>query len=308
MSKIYFLLILFILITISCKQGYKNTSSDDPADLSAIIFTSNYPLYYFSERIGGELISLEFPASVSTDPAYWQPDPASISAMQMADLILLNGASYEKWLGKVSLPASRLYNTTDGLEDRFIPLEETVTHSHGPGGEHEHSGTAMTTWMDLTLALDQARSVKDALVSKFPHHNSEFEAAFGELEEELSRLDQDLQNITSNNPDLHVVFSHPVYQYFERRYKVKGISLHWEPDAMPAEEQWTELAHILDHHPNSSMVWEDEPLQEIASRLESMGIRILIFNPCGNLPESGDFLSIMKSNIEALRKLYVEIN
>ena len=224
--------------------------------------------------------------------------------MQQADIIFLNGASYEKWLEKVSLPSSKMVNTADGLEDRFIPLEEMVTHSHGPGGEHEHAGTAMTTWMDLSLALEQARSVKEALEDRFPEKKTDIESSFSVLEGELSKLDQELKSITYTNPDLHVIFSHPVYQYFEHRYQVRGTSLHWEPDMMPDDEQWEELAHITEHHPGSIMIWEDKPSTEIASRLESMGVGFLVFNPCGNRPDNGDFLSVMKSNTEALRNIY----
>jgi len=295
---------LVLLAMLSCKQGERKASSPDSPEKAVLVYTSNYPLYFFANRIGGDFLNLEFPASESTDPAYWQPDPEAISAMQQADLVLLNGASYEKWLGKVSLPTSRLVNTTKGLEDKFIPLEEAVTHSHGPGGEHEHSGTAMTTWLDLSLALEQAQAVKDALALKYPDQNTDFETAFNTLKVELIKLDKDLQSITSTNPDLHIVFSHPVYQYFEQRYQVKGTSLHWEPDVMPDEEQWKELSHIVEDHQGKWMVWEDEPLTEISSRLESLGIRSIVFNPCGNLPEEGDFLSVMKSNLESLRTIY----
>lgn len=295
---------LVLLAMLSCKQSERKASSPDSPEKAVLVYTSNYPLYFFANRIGGDFLNLEFPASESTDPAYWQPDPVAISAMQQADLVLLNGASYEKWLGKVSLPTSRLVNTTDGLEERFIPLEEAVTHSHGPGGEHEHSGTAMTTWLDLSLALKQAEAVKKALILKFPGQKADFDEAFTQLEAELMQLDTDLESITVANPELHVVFSHPVYQYFEQRYKVKGTSLHWEPDVMPDEEQWKELSHIVEDHQGKWMVWEDEPLTEISSRLESLGIRSIVFNPCGNLPEEGDFLSVMKSNLESLRTIY----
>lgn len=299
-----FLTVLLSLTIISCKQGVKDPSDSKPTDQTALVYASNFPLYYFAEKMGGGFIKLEFPAAESTDPAYWQPDPESISAMQQADLVLLNGASYEKWLGKVSLPSSKLVNTTEGMENRFIPLEETVTHIHGPGGEHEHAGTAMTTWMDFSLALEQARSVKEALEEKFPEKKSEIVTAYTVLEGELSKLDQELQSITYANPDLHVIFSHPVYQYFEKRYNVQGTSLHWEPDVLPDEEQWKELSHIIEHHPGSIMVWEGEPSPEIASRLESTGVRFIVFNPCGNRPDEGDFLSVMKSNLESLRTIY----
>ena len=102
------------------------------------------------------------------DPAFWEPTSADIERMQQADLILLNGAGYAKWVERATLPASKVADTTAGVSDRLLELAGTVTHSHGPEGEHEHHGWAFTTWLDPTLALDQARAVAAALQARLP--------------------------------------------------------------------------------------------------------------------------------------------
>jgi len=38
------------------------------------------------------------------DPVNWKPGSEAIARMQSADLVILNGAGYETWLGWVSLP------------------------------------------------------------------------------------------------------------------------------------------------------------------------------------------------------------
>jgi zinc transport system substrate-binding protein len=30
----------------------------------------------------------------------------------------------------------------------------------------------------------------------------------------------------------------------------------------------------------------------------------MVFDPCGNVPDSGDFLSVMKANVEAIEKAF----
>jgi len=39
-----------------------------------IIYTVNYPLAYFTERIGGEHVKVVFPVPPDMDPAFWKPD------------------------------------------------------------------------------------------------------------------------------------------------------------------------------------------------------------------------------------------
>jgi zinc transport system substrate-binding protein len=106
------------------------------------VYTVNYPLAYFAERIVGDLAEVTFPPPPDVDPAFWMPDPKTIAAYQGADLILLNGADYAKWMSKVSLPLSRLVDTSRGFEDQYIQQANLSTHSHGPGGEHTHGGVA----------------------------------------------------------------------------------------------------------------------------------------------------------------------
>lgn len=269
-----------------------------------VIYVSNYPLKYFSERIGSPLVEIKFPAAVSPDPAYWQPVAEDVTAMQQADLIILNGASYEKWLKNVTLPSSKVVETAAGFEDQFIPLQETVTHSHGLEGAHEHSGTAFTTWLDMSLAVQQAKSVKEALIARFPDHKGYFEDRFIQLEKDLLALDEELKGVAKNKPAKPVFFSHPVYQYLEKRYGINGKSVHWEAEEMPDSGMWAEFKSIREHHPAQWMIWESEPAIEIVEKLETMDVQSVVFDPCGNEPQKGDFLSVMKANVQTLRQIY----
>ncbi len=49
----------------------------------------------------------------------------------------------------------------------------------------------------------------------------------------LTALDAELQASVAGNPELPVLFSHPVYQYLAHRYGLSARSVHWEPDQMP---------------------------------------------------------------------------
>ena len=107
--------LLFITISIACvllKPG------EGCAGERLNIYVVNYPLKYFAERIAGEHARVVFPAPADVDPVYWMPDAKMISDYQRADLILLNGANYAKWVNKVSLPRFRMVNTSAAFKDR----------------------------------------------------------------------------------------------------------------------------------------------------------------------------------------------
>jgi zinc transport system substrate-binding protein len=278
-------------------------AESDPSD-KLTIFTVNYPLKYFAERIGGEHVTVVFPAPADVDPADWMPDRQTISDYQKADLILLNGARYAGWTEKVTLQQSKLIDTSKKLKDRYIRTTEAVTHSHGPGGEHGHENIAYTLWLDFDLAAQQAKAIEKALSRKRPEIRSTFQKNYEDLKSDLMALDGEIKKTVSGDQNRPLVMSHPVYDYLILRYGLNARSVHWEPDETPDTKQWMDLKRILKTHPAQWMVWEREPLGETVEKLKPLGVNSIVFDPCETVPEKGDFLSVMRRNVENLESIF----
>jgi len=268
------------------------------------LYTVNYPLAYFAERIGGDLATVTFPAPPDVDPAFWMPDAETVAAYQGADLILLNGADYAKWTARVSLPRSRLVDTSRGFKDQYIQQPDLATHSHGAGGEHSHGGVAFTTWLDLSQAAQQAEAIAQALIRTRPDEKERIDRNLQPLRGDLLKLDERIAEVTRTVTVRPLLASHPVYQYLARRYGLNLRSVMWEPDEVPSESQWKELEGILRDHPANWMIWEDEPAKETIERLRSLGVQSIVVNPCGNRPSSGDFLTLMAENARNLERIF----
>jgi zinc transport system substrate-binding protein len=287
----------------SCSQKEDPSQSSSSGSGKPVVYTVNYPLAYFAERIGADWIEVKFPAPADEDPAYWQPDAAAIEGYQKADLIVFNGAGYAKWTERVSLPTSKCVNTSSAFQDRHIALEETMTHAHGPGAEHAHGGLAFTTWLDFSLATRQAEAIKDALVQLSPDNKSAFEANYATLEKDLIAIDESMKAVAEKIKDTPLIVSHPVYQYWARGYGLNIQSVHWEPDEAPTEQQWQDLKVMLKDHPSKWMIWEGEPTTETVDALNAMQIQSVTFDPCGAEPSEKDFLISMQKNIKNLEQI-----
>ena len=267
------------------------------------VYTVNYPLRYFAERIGAGTSEVAFPAPPGVDPAFWSPDGAIVAAYQDADRILLNGAGYAGWTQLALLPRSRTVDTSAAFRDRLIPLTDTVTHQHGPKGAHTHSGSAFTTWLDPTLAVLQSRAIAASLAEARPDHATEIRANLAGLERDLNALDARLEAAAAKIGDAPLLFSHPVYDYLIRRYTLNARSLHWEPDTEPDPRSWHELRELLATHPARWMLWESAPLPGVVRALEDLGIASAVFDPTGNVPAEGDYLAVMARNAAALERI-----
>ena len=296
MKKSLSVLLILSLILSACENANKKQKATNP-DQKLKVFTVNYPLYYFAERIGDEFIDLIYPIPNDVDPAYWVPTQ-SLEDIQSCDIILANGADYAKWMGKVSLPSAKVVNTSEAFTESFIKIEEGATHSHGASGEHVHYGYAFTTWLDFKIAAGQAEAIKDAFIEKLPKHKAAISENFDELKSELTELDRSMVSIGNKLQGQTLFASHPVYQYLAQAYGLDIISEHWEPGEMPDDKQWDDFKHNLDHNTSNFMLWEGEPGQDIKDSLKSLGITTVLFGPCSNKPKASNFMEIMRENVK----------
>jgi zinc transport system substrate-binding protein len=294
-----------VLIVTACLQEEQAGEVTDTLRHTPRIYTVNYPLAYFAERIGGDSVKVVLPVPPEVDPAFWSPDAETIADYQQADLVLLNGAGYAGWLQRATLSQSRLVDTSGALAEQLIPVDDMPTHSHGPGGDHSHQGMAFTSWLDMEFATGQARAVFDSLVRLRPENEPDYRERLHELERDLDELDTRLEVVAERIGDQPLVFSHPVFQYLARAYGLNGRSVHWEPGEIPGDDQWRELFELFNAHKAAWMIWEEEPLPDTVGRLEGMGIESLVFRPCGNRPAKGSFVSVMLDNVMALERAFL---
>ncbi len=304
-----FLLLLTLIagVLLGCKGEDKSSpdsASTPKSEQKLLVYVSNYPLYYFAERIGGTQIVLRYPMKSAPDPATWTPVADSVAAMQGADLILLNGATYESWLMNVSLPDSLLVDTSTGYATRLLPSGETFTHSHGEDGAHSHEGVAWATWLDLSLAIQQAEAVKKALIKRRPQQRGYFEGRYRELAAELKTLDTDFRKLTAAQTPPSLVYAHPIFAYFQNAYALKGPSLNWEPETPLNHDMLHEIDHLKKEKGIRVMVWARSPLKASSDELAQRGIQSVVVQPLQNTPESGDFILQMQEALKALQSLF----
>lgn len=264
------------------------------------IAVANYPLAYFVERIGSLEVDVIYPVPADVDPAFWQPKDDEVARLQKADLIVMNGATYSKWAEKVTLPEDKVLDTSASFKDRFIQVKSAVTHSHGKQGEHSHDGTAFTTWLDFQQAIVQADAICSALQKLKPESIEMFALNFDLLKRDLLMLDSRMDAVSKKLAGQPIVASHPVYQYWARRYNLDLQAVLWEPEEVPTEAQMTDLKNILAGHPAKVMIWEGEPAPESVAKLKAIGLAGVVFDPCGNKPEKGDWHEVMAADISAL--------
>jgi len=299
------MLALAVLMPIACGDG---TPKDAPTSGGKpVVLTTFYPTLYFVRRIAGDLVEVECPVPEDEDAIFWQPDEATIGRYQQADLIVVNGAEFEKWVQKTSLPSAKLVDTARPFENDFLRFEKAVTHSHGPAGEHAHEGIDGHTWVDPENAKAQAAEIHRALVKLLPDRKARLDEGLAALTKDLDELSDGFAALAGKPP---LLASHPAYNYTVKRYGWNLVNLDLDPGEMPSDEAFAKIAVLLKAHPAKYLLWESDPLPEIATRFrDELGVASVTFSPCelmstADLVAGSDYLSVMRENLARLKPVF----
>lgn len=306
--------LMALLCLVGCGGAESDTTESENEDSlnsrQAVILTTFYPTQYFCERILGdsiEGIEVRCPLPADADAIFWRPSRAEISEYQKADLILINGAGFEKWVATTVLPASRLVNTAEPLAGSFIEFE-TTTHSHGMTGGHTHEGIDGHTWLDPENAKIQAGEILRALEAIFPAEAAEMQANFAVLVADLESLDRRFAALTEGLKSCELFAAHPAYNYLAARYGWSITNLAIDGDSTAGLADLGEGGKIFEGigEGRRILLWEREPSAEVASELRRrFGFESVVCVP-GELRSASeraagvDYLALMRANLARL--------
>ncbi len=299
MHRKYFTIPLFLLALISCntpKEKNREVLTDKKT-----VFVSNYPLYYFASRIAGDsTFNFIHPEFNNTASLAWSPNAEYVAKLQNVDLIVFNGAGFESWKKKYSLPTSIIVNTSLSFENELIKVKEVETHSHGGQGAHAHYKTASTTWLNFSHALSQAQAIKEALENLNPENKPLFEKNFSELKSQLEVLHKEMKQVALRAKEKSFIFSSVQFEYLKSGYSLKGHTINWSSKKAINDHMKEDFKQIQGNLKSKYFIWDSPTTEANLSFLKSQNIIPIILNT--GHASSGDFLEEMEGNIQKLNE------
>ena len=287
-----------------------SSSTPSAATPRPVVQVTSWPLLEFTRAVAGPDVTVEPAGPAKTHSRRWRPAAASVRRMQQASLLLLSGAGYEPWKDRVSLPTSRVMDTSQGYLDQVLRIPDAVVHQHGPAGAHSHPGVVWATWLDPELAMSQVKQVTIALAKLLPQQSAEFTARAARLQAELQAVDDLLVKRAEKKPpeNLRIFADTPYYLYLTRRLGWDLTYLHWPEASEPlSQSHRDELEQLVADGSGGSrgvflmLAGRDA---DTAGWVESTGLRVIRIDVCEEMSENGGSITErMKSNILRLGQL-----
>lgn len=194
----------------------------------------------FARIVGGEGIELRTLVGPDGDAHVYEPKPADAIALARADVVLVNGLSFEGFL-------QRLVEAS-GTSAQIAVLTEGADILHDPNGGHYHyvNGEAIFhaapndphVWQSVANARVYVDNIARAFCAADAERCASYETNANAYRDQLTALDAEIRQAVAAIPaDRRVaVVAHNAFRYFERDYGVsflapQGVSTESEASA-----------------------------------------------------------------------------
>jgi zinc transport system substrate-binding protein len=312
--KIRALLSLFLVtaVFLSACGNSKGESSKKETKDALDIYTTVYPLQYFTEAIGGEYVNVETVYPPGTDEHSFEPSQKDIVKMAESDLFFYIGYNLEGFVTKAEPILSKEGVSTIAVGETVHLDEEEhehheEEHAHEEDG-HDHGGVNPHLWLDPVYSIDMAKTIKDELTKKMPEQEEYFNSHFNELSEKLEALDEKFATTIESGRTNKIIVSHSAYGYWEERYGLEQIGVTGLTSSNePSQKELGKIVTMAEKEDLNYVIFE----QNISSKLteiiqKEMGVKSLKLHNLSVLTEKDieageDYFSLMEKNIKTLQ-------
>lgn len=188
-----------------------------------------------ARNIGGDKIEVRSIVPIGGDPHRYEATPDDAALLAKADLILINGLTFEGWINEV----------IDNSGSKA--MVKLITAGIQPISSQIHSGaTDPHAWMDAENGLIYIRNIRDGLIAIDPQNANFYEQQHARYSQQLAALHQYIQSRMATIPPQHriLITSHDAFSYFGRKYgltvsAMMGVSTE-------ADAQTSDMERVVD--------------------------------------------------------------
>ncbi|WP_242705582.1 metal ABC transporter solute-binding protein, Zn/Mn family [Pontibacillus sp. ALD_SL1] len=297
-----------LLIASACSSNNNNDSSIE--DLT--IYTSIYPIEYFTEEIGGETVDVESIYPPGADAHTFEPTAKTMAQLAESDAFFYLGAGLEGFAESAA----------ESLNDESVSLVELGTHeslfAHVENKEedheedhhegHSHGDKDPHVWLDPVRAKEMASYIKEELIELNPEEKELYKENFNKLSQDLTALHEDFQSVVEKADHNKFLVAHGAYGYWEERYGLEQISVNGiSPSSEPSQKDIERLIQTGKKENIDYMVFEKNVSNEIATIVqeeigaEALSIHNLSVRMREDIDAENDYFDLMRQNLDVLK-------
>ena len=290
-----------MLLSVGCT---KSSTESENSDGKLKIYTSIYPLYDFTKKVGGDKVDVTNLVPAGTEPHDFELSTKDIVNLEKADMLVYNGAGIENWTDKVidSLESDKIayVKSSEGLE------LHTTEDEHDDDG-HNHGSTDPHTWLSIENAKKEMENIKNALVEIDPDNASYYEENYETYSKKFDELDNKFHTTLDSIENKSIIVAHEAFGYLCDEYDIEQVGIEGlTPDSEPDPARMTEIIKFAKDNNIKTIFFEELVSPKVAETIaKEVGANTAVLNPLEGLSEEDinngeDYFSVMEENLQAI--------
>lgn len=276
--------------------GTGDAASDgrSPAGGPLAVTVGFYPYEFVAQRVGGDDVQVTNLTSPGAEPHDLELSPQQVAGLSETDLVVYSRGFQPAVDEAVDQQASE--RALDVLT--AVDLLEAEEHE----GEEGLAGDPHV-WLDPVRLATIAEAVATSLGELDPERADAFAQRAEELAGELEQLDGEMRTGLASCERKQVVTSHDAFGYLAAAYGLEQVSLAGlSPEDEASPKRLAEVATYAKEKDVTTVFFEELVSPKVAQSLaREVGARAQVLSPLEGPPETGDYLSAMRVNLESLR-------
>lgn len=336
--KKWMIVLLAMLTAVLVACGNDDAENENNAEVSDAlnVYTTVYPLQYFTEVIGGDHVSVQSIYPAGANEHTFEPTQKDMMNLADADVFFYIGLGLEGFVEKAQTTLTnenvQLVATADNIseEDLHISIghthaeaitshEEEHGHEHEATEEHDHEHEASEeahdhgehdshVWLSPVLSKQLAEAIKNTLVEKLPEHEATFNANYETLVADLDALHASFEEMAAATTTKTFFVSHAAFGYIAGHYGLKQVPVAGlNSQSEPSQKELTAIVDLAKKQNIKHIFFE----QNVSSNLteviqQEIGADTLVLHNLSvltndDINNNETYFTLMEKNIEALQ-------
>ena len=169
-----------------------------------------------AEHIAGDKQQIEYIVPIGGDPHLHTPTPRDAQLVSDADLIMINGMTFEGWINELienSGTSAKVVTITDGINGIRSQKYKNSVDPHA--------------WMDVSNAIVYIENIWKALIELDPANRDYYTTNYQSYKKEIEDLDAYITDEIRKIPIAKrvLITSHDAFAYYGQRYGIRVEAL-----------------------------------------------------------------------------------
>jgi zinc transport system substrate-binding protein len=257
---------------------------------------SFYPLAEAARQVGGNAVAVTNLTPPGVEPHDLELAPDDLEAIATADVVIYLGGGFQPAVEQAVQEARAVrVDVLDGVQAAPAPESEAA------------DGLTLDPhiWLDPVLFQTVVAEIAGALARADPGAAERFEKNASSYEARLMDLDREMAaGLAECRVDV-IVTNHAAFGYLAAAFgfsqeAISGL----EPESEPDPRRLAQLKDLVEREGITTIFTEELVSPEVAQTLGAeAGVGTAVLNTLEGEPENGgDYISVMRSNLETLRQ------